>query len=55
MKKRLKKVIKKTTGIFTHPIKTLPEYKCRFCHNEWIPRKTIPIRCPRCGRPKWFR
>lgn len=27
----------------------VPKLRCPHCKAEWIPRVTMPLRCPRCG------
>ena len=32
----------------------LPEYECRHCGHEWIPRTNIPRECPNCKSRNWL-
>jgi hypothetical protein len=42
------------TYLTPSPSEALPMYRCRFCGNEWIPRKNVPKVCPACHRRKWW-
>lgn len=42
------------TMLMPSPSEVLPMYSCRFCGNQWIPRKNVPKVCPGCHRRHWW-
>jgi hypothetical protein len=42
------------TMMMPSPAEVLPMYECKFCGNQWIPRKNVPKVCPGCHRRKWY-
>ena len=59
MKKTVKKTVRPIKRIVrTHAVattlKALPEYRCRHCGHDWIPRVTIPEMCPDCHSRNWL-
>lgn len=42
------------TMMMPNPAEVLPMYECKFCGNQWIPRKNVPKVCPSCHRKRWW-
>jgi rubrerythrin len=38
------------TVVHSKPVSSLPSYRCPFCGDEWMPRKSRPKVCPTCHR-----
>lgn len=33
----------------------VPLRECLRCGSQWIPRRRVSVKCPRCGSPYWDR